>query len=107
LDEGAKLSGDRNTILPAGWRKRFPVQPEAVSFVVTLGGAVALALLTEFADAKPLESLKDFLNPFLIGFGSDRLKALVAARPLLPQMSAAPTAVPAIAPSPAASVPTK
>ena len=114
LDEGAKLTGNRNTILPAGWKKKFPVQPEAVSFVVTLGGAVALALLTEFADAKPLESLRDFLNPFLIGFGSDRLKALVAARPLLPQMPAAPTAVPtaipafpATAPSPAASVPTK
>lgn len=61
------------------WSRLF-TQAEAVSFLITMIGAVALALLAKYADARPLESIQDYINPFLWGFGLDRMKSLVGSR---------------------------
>lgn len=61
------------------WSRLF-AQAEAVSFLITMTGAVALALLAKYADARPLESIQDYINPFLWGFGLDRMKSLVGSR---------------------------
>jgi hypothetical protein len=53
---------------------------EVLSTVVVLEGAVALALITHQSDIKSLESLSDFINPFLWGFGLDQMKNLVSKR---------------------------
>jgi hypothetical protein len=61
------------------WSRLF-TQAEAVSFLITMFGAVALALLAKYAEARPLESIQDYINPFLWGFGLDRMKSLVGSR---------------------------
>jgi hypothetical protein len=61
------------------WSRLF-AQAEAVSFLVTMTGAVALALLAKYAEARPLESIQDYINPFLWGFGLDRMKSLIGSR---------------------------
>lgn len=53
---------------------------EVVSFLVTLLGSVGLAVLSKQAEMRPLESAQDYINPFLWGFGLDRMKSLVNAR---------------------------
>ena len=53
---------------------------EVLSTLVVFGGAVALALITHQADIKSFESLSDYINPFLWGFGLDQMKSLVTKR---------------------------
>lgn len=57
----------------------FVTQAEALSFLITLAGAVVLAVLSKSSEMRPLETVQDYINPFLWGFGLDRMKALVTA----------------------------
>ena len=76
---GGTIEGTLTLAGISPWSRLF-AQAEAVSFVITLVGAVALALLANYADARPLESIQDYINPFLWGFGLDRMKSLVGSR---------------------------
>lgn len=58
-------------------KSSFSVGAEFSAFVLTLGLATMLALVSKFGETGPLDSLQDYLNPFLWGFGADRAKALV------------------------------
>ena len=60
--------------------ERWSLRAEFLSFLVALVVAIAAALLSKYAETKPLESLQDYLNPFLLGFSFDRIKALIGAR---------------------------
>lgn len=73
-----KIANDLQTV-GDDWWSSVKLQADFVSFAVVLVGAIVLALVMNFAEAKPLDSMKDYLNPFLLGFGLDRMKALVGA----------------------------
>ena len=79
LGEKQRLS-DNLTIRRASWSTLFAGYLEMVSFGVVLAGAIVLALLANYADARPLETWRDWFNPALWGFGADRLKSIVNTR---------------------------
>ena len=58
----------------------FMARAEVLSFLVTVAGAVALAVLSKVAEMRPLETVQDYINPFLWGFGLDRMKSLITSR---------------------------
>ena len=60
--------------------ERWSLRAEFLSFLVALVVAIAAALLSKYAETKPLETLQDYLNPLLLGFSFDRVKALIGAR---------------------------
>lgn len=62
---------------------------EITSFAVTLLGSVALALLSKATDMRPLDTFQDYINPFLWGFGLDRMKSLINSRGDAPKPTAA------------------
>ena len=50
------------------------------SFLVTLLGSVAVAMLSKATDMRPFDTFQDYINPFLWGFGLDRMKSLINSR---------------------------
>lgn len=58
----------------------FMARAEVLSFLVTVAGAIALAVLSKVAEMRPLETVQDYINPFLWGFGLDRMKSLITSR---------------------------
>jgi hypothetical protein len=59
---------------------RLAARSEFITTATVFFGAIALALITHQADVHHLDSVQDFVNPFLWGFGLDQMKGLVGKR---------------------------
>ena len=78
--QGSSLKGTVRVLELTKWTEVVN-SAEVFSFLVALGGACILALVTKEASALRFDAMADYLNPLIWGFGADQMKALVNKRP--------------------------
>jgi hypothetical protein len=72
----ATLSADVTVQRPRG-RVGKIFGAEVISTAIVFVGAVGIAYITHLAEIRPFESIQDYFNAFLWGFGLDQMKGLV------------------------------